>query len=215
MLAVKAAPIVISLIAAGGIASLSLFDIPELQAQPASRSLPSIRFLFSRGSHIFPAASVLSTAGFAFLAYSALPPQLQALSQLFRLSANGTIVTGYLAAAALAMSIAPWTSIVMVPTNFRLIEMNEQKGGERSAASARAGDPNRKRGTALDSVNGEGQAPQFTDLSGPQTKTKSDTTETEDKEAQELLGKFGQMNMVRAVLIGAGGIVGLLTALAS
>ncbi|ORY07934.1 hypothetical protein BCR34DRAFT_16188 [Clohesyomyces aquaticus] len=46
-----------ALMASGGIACLSLFDIPLLSSQPASRSLPQIRWLFSRGSHIFPAAT--------------------------------------------------------------------------------------------------------------------------------------------------------------
>lgn len=48
----------VSLYAGGGIAALSLFDVPELQSQPADRSLPMIRFLFSRGGHIFPQAAV-------------------------------------------------------------------------------------------------------------------------------------------------------------
>ena len=60
-----------SLIAAGGIAALSLFDIPELRAQPASRSLPSTRWLFSRGSHIFPTAAYICTGSFGYLAYIA------------------------------------------------------------------------------------------------------------------------------------------------
>lgn len=56
--AVQVSSIATSLIAAGGIASLSLFDVPELASQPADRALPQIRWLFSRGSHIFPQAAV-------------------------------------------------------------------------------------------------------------------------------------------------------------
>lgn len=206
--AFQAGSISVALVAAGGCAALSLFDIPELQSQPASRSLPSLRWLFSRGSHIFPSACFISSAGFAILAYSALPPQGQIVAQLL----NGGAFRGYLAAATLSFSMGPFTSI-MVPTNFALIEKNEKKGGARSEASARdVGDRN-ERGSAEDSVNGKGQASQWTDFSNPQTKTQSDTTEAEDKEVQELLGKFGRLNLVRAILLGAGGVVGLLTAL--
>ena len=56
--AVQALSISIALAGAGGIAALSLFDIPEIRSQPADRALPMIRWLFSRGSHIFPQASV-------------------------------------------------------------------------------------------------------------------------------------------------------------
>ncbi|KAK0270642.1 hypothetical protein LTR35_010850 [Friedmanniomyces endolithicus] len=63
----------IALLASGGIASLSLFNVPLLQSQPASRSLPQTRWLFSRGSHTFPQAAFLSSAGFAYLAWTAVP----------------------------------------------------------------------------------------------------------------------------------------------
>ena len=56
--AIQTLSVSVSLLAAGGIAGLSLFDVPELQSQPADRALPQIRWLFSRGSHIFPQASV-------------------------------------------------------------------------------------------------------------------------------------------------------------
>ena len=105
---------------------------------------------------------------------------------------------------------------MMIPTNFKLIKLNEDKGGARSARSAQQlGDqPRVQQGrTAEDSVAGEGQAEEFTDLSGPQRKTKQDSTEEEDEEVNRLLGEFGRLNAVRAVLIGFGGVVGLATAL--
>lgn len=202
-----------SLVAAGGIATLSLFDVPELQSQPASRSLPSVRWLFSRGSHIFPAASGISAAGFTYLAYAALPARSKTMLQLLRLTTNHWKVNGYLLAAVLCFSIGPFTGYAMVPTNFRLIEMNEQKGGSRSESSAResAGKPAR---SAMDSVDGKGQANQFRDLSGPQQKTNGETTKEDDREVKELLGRFGLLNGTRAVLMFVGGIVGLVTALA-
>lgn len=102
------------LLAAGANASLSLFDIPELQSQPASRSAPQLRWLFSRGSHIFPQAAELSTLGFAFLSYNALPAASKSLTQLLKVTANSPKVNGYLAAAACAIAIAPFTRFAMV-----------------------------------------------------------------------------------------------------
>lgn len=188
---------------------MSLFDIPMLVSQPASRSLPLIRWLFSRGSHIFPTAAFVSSSGFAYLAYNALPAT-RTFSTLLRSTAKGGPVSWYIAAAALSISIAPWTQFVMIPTNFALIEKNEQKGGKRSAATP---DSATKR-DAEGSVNSEGDASQWTDLSGPQERTKEDSTKEEDMEVRRLLEKFGRLNGARAILIGLGGIVGLIGALA-
>ncbi|CAK3973694.1 hypothetical protein DOTSEDRAFT_69315 [Lecanosticta acicola] len=204
-----------SLVGAGGIATLSLFDIPEIQSQPANRSLPMIRWLFSRGSHIFPSASFLSFLTFLYLAYDALPANLRTLTQILR-STNGFRVNGYLVAAILSISIAPWTMSVMVPNNFALIKKNADKGGARSAKAAeelaKSGYKPGER-SALDSVNGKGEGDEFTDLSGPQEKTELDSTEEEDEEVRQMLGTFARQNAVRAVLLGAGGVVGLLAAI--
>ena len=133
--------------------------------------------------------------------------------QLLRLSTNHWRVNGYLLAAILCFSIGPFTGFAMVPTNFRLIEMNEKKGGSRSESSAResAGKATR---SAMESVDGKGQANQFRDLSGPQQKTDKKTTNEDDREVKELLGNFGLLNGMRAVLMLVGGVVGLVTALA-
>jgi hypothetical protein len=200
-----------SLVASGGIATLSFFDVAELLSQPASRSLPSIRWLFSRGSHTFPQAAALSSASFAYLAYAALGPKDRTFIQLLNFGANSTKVNGYLGAALLAISIAPFTTFVMIPTNFALIELNEKKGGARSKRSAEHKQPG---GTsAEDSVNRKGAVEELSDLSGPISRTEHDSTKEEDNEARELLTKFYSLNLVRAVLLGAGGIVGLMTAL--
>ncbi|RYP65794.1 hypothetical protein DL769_006214 [Monosporascus sp. CRB-8-3] len=200
--AIQTLSISISLIASGGIAAISLFDVPELQSQPASRSLPSTRWLFSRGSHVFPQAASLAGAGFLYLAYAALPPATTAagggLLSLRHVGTNGAAVNGYLAAAALSVAIAPFTVCVVLPTtNSTLIGMNAERGGARSAG---------------DGVAGKGGAPQFTDLSGPQTRTQ-ESTAAEDEKVRELLDKFGKLNLVRAFLLGAGGVLGLWTAL--
>ena len=209
---IKAAQVVsisTALIASGGIASLSLFDVPELQAQPASRSLPSIRWLFSRGSHIFPQAALLSSAGFAYLTYTALPSFTgKSILQIIQYGR----VPGYLAAAILTISIGPWTSIAMIPTNFALIQKNEDKGGARSQRGAKEGDTQPGK-SAMDSVDGKGQPSQLTDLSIPAEKTTQSTTADEDEEVQQLLEKFGRLNSVRAILMAAGGMAGLYAAL--
>jgi len=210
----QALSVSISLIASGAIATFSLFDLPILKSQPANRSLPSIRWLFSRGSHIFPPAATISSAGFLYLAFASRRPG-QTIIHLLNLATNGVKVNGYLAAGVLCYSIAPFTMLVMVPTNFKIIKMNEDKGGARSEANANSngGDQTVVGRSAEDSVNGEGQTNQFTDLSGPAEKTEKKATHEEEKMAEELLDKFGKLNLVRAVLIGAGGIIGLVVSL--
>ncbi|KAF1970745.1 hypothetical protein BU23DRAFT_556464 [Bimuria novae-zelandiae CBS 107.79] len=169
---VQIVSIATALVAAGGIATLSLFDVPLLLSQPASRSLPLTRWLFSRGSHIFPSAAFVSSGGFAFLAYDALPP-----ATVLRSATQGGPVGYYIAAALLSISIAPWTSLVMIPTNFTLIEKNEQKGGKMSEAAP----DEATRRSAEGSVNNEGGASQWTDLSGSQERTKDKSTQGDDK----------------------------------
>ena len=211
-LPIQTASISVSLLAAGAIGTLTFFDIPLAQAQPASRALPSIRWLFSRGSHIFPTTSTLATAGFAYLAINALLGG-RGVTQLLNFASNGSKINGYLAAAALNLAIAPFTAMVMIPTNFRLIELNENKGGAKSEKSAQEKQYSAGQRSAEDSVSGKDDINQFTDLSGPQTKTERESTAEEDEEVRELLGKFGQLNGVRAILGAAGGIIGLIAAL--
>lgn len=195
-----------ALLASGGILTLSLFDTPLLKSQPASRSLPQIRWLFSRGSHIFPTAAIASSAGFLYLAYTALPTPSLPLLELLKYGR----VPGFLLAAILSCSIGPFTQL-MIPTNFGLIELNERKGGTRSERSKEKGAGGRK--SAEESVQGKGDVNQFTDLSGPVEKTEGEASEKDEQEVQELLEKFGRLNAVRAVLLGAGGMVGLWTVL--
>lgn len=220
--------ITLSLLGAGGIASISLFDVPLLQSQPASRSLPSIRWLFSRGSHVFPTVAFLSGGGFGALAVRALPAGLlqlgssssswgQLLFHVLLLGRGGAKTNGYLAAGLLCLSIGPVTGF-MVPNNFAFIKMNAEKGGLRSDRAARnqLSSNNNTGGrsrTAADSVRGEGEGDEFTDLSGPQEKTRENATREEDDEVRERLAVFGRQNVIRALLMAAGGIVGLLTAL--
>ncbi|KAK1824425.1 hypothetical protein LTR12_001017 [Friedmanniomyces endolithicus] len=203
--------ICIALLASGGIASLSLFNVPLLQSQPASRSLPQTRWLFSRGSHTFPQAAFLSSAGFAYLAWTAVP--LGQVGEFVSYVMQGGRVSGYVAAAVLTLSIAPVTMVGMIPTNFALIQKNEDLGGARSDRSARDGDAKAGLRSAEESVNAKGVVEELTDLSGPQERTTEDSSEEDDREVRELLGKFAVLNGVRAVLMGLGGIVGLWTAL--
>ncbi|KAF4999910.1 hypothetical protein FGRMN_2148 [Fusarium graminum] len=206
---VEVLSIATALIASGGIATLTFFDVPELQSQPASRSLPAIRWLFSRGSHVFPSASLITTIGFI---YSASANSPQSAGPLYSLSTNSLPVNGFLAAAALTFSIGPFTQL-MIPTNFALIKKNNQLGGARSEKAAQDNVGVSTGRSAFESVKGTGEGAEFTDLSGPQECTLRDSTAEDDVQVRELLEKFRWLNLARAVLIGAGGLVGLYSAL--
>ncbi|KAK8066181.1 hypothetical protein PG997_012928 [Apiospora hydei] len=215
--ALQVASITSSLMVAGGIATMSLFDIPMLQAQPASRSLPSIRWLFSRGSHIMPTAAFAAGTGFVSLAFLALPPAAAAAAGgnvLTRILA-GTKTRGYLAAALCNFAIGPVTGL-MLPTNMALIKKNEGAGGTRSVQAYKDGARQYKPGqwSVKDSIAGKGEGNQFKALSGPQEKTPPGSSAAEDEEVRGLLGKFAKMNAVRAALCMIGGVVGLCTSLA-
>ncbi|KAL0490658.1 yidC [Acrasis kona] len=201
-----------SLIAAGFNYCFCFFDIPILKAQKASRSLPSIRWLFSRGSHVLPTLAAVATSGFAYLAYLSAP-QGKGPLQLLNFADNGIKFNGYLLSSLLNFAIVPFTMLVMLSNNFKLIKMNEEKGGTRSADSARHRGSKREKVSAYESISGKGALNQFTDLSGPQEKTIEDTTEAEDKEVNQSLDLFQKHNLVRAVLSTAGGMVGIWTAL--
>jgi hypothetical protein len=206
-------------LASGGIATLSLFDVPLISSQPASRALPLTRWLFSRGSHIFPTAAFLSSSGFAYLAYATLPPASRTFSGFMSLLST-TKVGCYVAAAALTLSIGPVTQ-VMIPTNFRLIKMNEELGGTRSAKSAVYRQEKHKpqmagewpRG-ADEAVDGKDDVSQWWDWSGPQERTVRESSKKQDEEVRGLLEKFGRLNGVRAGVMALGGVVGLIAALA-
>ncbi|OAR05679.1 hypothetical protein LLEC1_02977 [Akanthomyces lecanii] len=210
---VQVAAVALPLFASGGIATLSAFDVPLLQAQPASRSLPSIRWLFSRGSHVFPTAAILSGAGLLQCAYGALPATHR-FTSLHSLTKMGPKTNLFLAAAGLALSIGPFTQIFMIPLNFSMIKKNEELGGFRSERAMIAAKKDKTTSapgsrSAADSVSGKGEGDEFTDLSGPQTSTARDSTPQEDAEMKERLSQFARLNTVRAILIGAGGLLGL------
>ncbi|CZT23711.1 uncharacterized protein RCC_09425 [Ramularia collo-cygni] len=206
----------ISLSAGGGIAALSIFAIPQLQSQPADRSLPLIRWLFSRGGHIFPQAATIAMAGFTYLAYDTLPePTTRSISQLLK-TTNGFKVNAYLTAAVLAMGIAPFTILLMIPNNFAIIKKNEMLGGARSVNAAKVlKESGYKPGqrSAVDSINSLGEGSELFDLSGPQTKTPISSSEADDREVRRMLGEFGRYNLGRALLVGGAGVVGLVAAL--
>ncbi|KAI8942315.1 hypothetical protein NX059_000394 [Plenodomus lindquistii] len=199
-----------ALLSAGSIGTMSLFTVPMLTSQPASRSLPQIRWLFSRGSHIFPTTALASSITFLSLAYRALPTTFTSKSLVDVLTQMVSGKSGYYTLAAiLCFGIAPFTQ-VMIPTNFELIEINEKKGGSRSAKSEKETGGNKN--SAEESTEGKGDVSQWTDPSGPQGMTERSTKE-EDERVQYLLKKFGWLNWVRAGLMAAGGVVGLMGSL--
>lgn len=104
----------------------------------------------------------------------------------------------------------------MIPNNFAIIKKNEELGGARSVNASESlkqsgYQPGQR--SAEDSVNSKGEGAEFTDLSGPQRKTMVSSSDKDDREVYEMLGKFGRYNMWRAVLLGGSGVVGLLAAL--
>lgn len=102
----------------------------------------------------------------------------------------------------------------MIPNNFAIIQLNADKDGSRSSQSAKAlSKSSGTRRTAENSVDGEGEANQWTDLSGPQERTPKDTTAGEDERVRSMLDVFAKQNMARALLMTAGGVAGLVTAL--
>lgn len=93
--------------------------------------------------------------------------------------------------------------------------MNEEKGGSRSAASAEYRESQgAKTRSAEESTESKDDVSQWRDLSVPQEKTAQESTRAEDEEVRSLLEKFGYLNGCRAVLMGLGGVVGLMGALA-
>ena len=62
-------------------------------------------------------------------------------------------------------------------------------------------------------MNGKEDISQWTDTSDPQGKTKKESSRQEDEQVNGLLTKFEKLNYVRAGLMGAGGVVGLIAAL--
>ncbi|KAF4445850.1 hypothetical protein F53441_10496 [Fusarium austroafricanum] len=191
-----------ALLGSGSIATLTIFDVPELQSQPDSRSLSSIRWLFSIGSRIFPSTSLLSAIGFIYCASTS-----NSQSPLWFLANNTSKSNTFLAAAALVFSIAPFTKI-MIPTNFALIEMNKILGGSRSEkASQHQGDSLSDR-SAWESVKGTGEGFEFTDRSGPQQRTERESTTEEDEIVRQLLERSRWLNLVRAMFVGAGEVIG-------
>ena len=102
----------------------------------------------------------------------------------------------------------------MIPTNFALIEKNEDLGGARSKKSAKGREGKVGGKSAEESVAGKGDVNKMKDLSGPQEKTERDGTEEEERVVRELLEKFKWLHLCRAVLIGCSGVVGLVTAVA-
>ncbi|KAL9101458.1 MAG: hypothetical protein Q9163_003289 [Psora crenata] len=109
---------------AGGIISISYSTVPILRSTPSHLSLPHLDALFSSGSHIFPQLATLAASAFAFLAYNALP------------GTDARML--YSAGAAGAIGIAPFTTLVMKPTNMTLrdIETEEEREGKKGIEKA-------------------------------------------------------------------------------
>ncbi|KAI4186203.1 MAG: hypothetical protein L6R41_003620 [Letrouitia leprolyta] len=89
-----------------------LVTVPIFLAHPNEVSLSHLRAVFSSGSHIFPQLATAASSAFSILAYNA--PIGSSARYQYLLAATGTI------------SIAPFTILVMKPTNMTLKEIGEQ-----------------------------------------------------------------------------------------
>ncbi|KAL8698750.1 MAG: hypothetical protein Q9224_001706 [Gallowayella concinna] len=99
-------------ITAGGIIALSYSTVPIFLEHPNEISLRHLNALFSSGSHIFPQLATAASTAFSVLAYNT--PASSSLRNQYILAAAGTI------------GIAPFTILVMKPTNMTLKEIGEQ-----------------------------------------------------------------------------------------
>jgi len=124
----QATAIITSAFASGGILTISFLSVPALllPARPtpgsqASSSPPSHlisqvtqqwRWAYNVGKVIFPSLAASSALAYTYLAYALK---------------HSKISQTYLAAAAVTMSIAPYTLAVMLPTNKRLMERAARK----------------------------------------------------------------------------------------
>ncbi|KAL8648992.1 MAG: hypothetical protein Q9210_004665 [Variospora velana] len=112
-------------VTAGAITALSYSTVPIFLEHPNEISLRHLRALFSSGSHIFPQLAAAASTAFSILAYNA--------------PSSSSLRTQNLLAAAVSISIAPFTIFVMKPTNMTLKEMGEegQGGIEKSGGEQR------------------------------------------------------------------------------
>lgn len=123
-----------TLLTAGTILSLSVFDSPLLAStarstksplpSPAS-TLPAIRFIFSRGSHLIPQSATVASSLYLYLWYSS-PSGVSNASVTLLARLLGVQIsqrTGYLIAAVLSASIMPMTGIMLPAANQRLREL--------------------------------------------------------------------------------------------
>lgn len=92
------------------------------------------------------------------------------------------------------------------------MDINADKGGNYSSKSAKVA---QKKGSAAaaDTPDSARNTNELTDRSGPQSKTREESTPEEDREVRELLTKFGLLNYIRAALMTGGGAIALLAAL--
>jgi len=192
---VQAIGITSSAVLSGGILSFSVVLIPTLAlpAHPTKRESDSSdqpgtptshlarqwRHSFNTGKHIAPPIALLSSTAYAYLAYlfrRATPVQEPELrtSNL------------YILAAALALSLVPYTLVVMMPTNQRLLVRAAQADDEAATPVEK------ERDMATTGVPAKAE---------------------EDAEVCGLLEKWSRMNVVRGCLPLAATVVGLFATL--
>lgn len=119
ILATQIVSISTAFLTSGAIVCLSYSSVPILVAADPKTSIPQTRDLFSSGSHIFPQLASVATSGFAYLAYHS--PLGSNTQMQYAAAAIGTI------------GIAPFTFLLMAPTNFTIRGIKETDEGIKEA----------------------------------------------------------------------------------
>lgn len=137
----QTAAISISLATSGGILAISNLINPLLDnsarsvssSQPdPSSTLPAVRFIFSRGSHIFPQAASIAGAAYFYLWYNTPTSvalggsgSIAVLRDVLGLDVSRRV--GYLVAGLMTVSIGPITGLMLPAANQRLRELADME----------------------------------------------------------------------------------------
>jgi hypothetical protein len=111
----QGATVFLTTVATGAGLGLSAFVVPRLLESPTPLMLQQTRRTLLQGRALFPAASALTAIGYFFLASRTWIPPSRSLSARL-----------YLVAGALCASIVPYTLVVVMPTNRRLLRKAEE-----------------------------------------------------------------------------------------
>ncbi|CAK7268400.1 hypothetical protein SEPCBS119000_003043 [Sporothrix epigloea] len=171
----QAASIFISAAAAGGSLGLSALYTRQILDSPTDVMLRQWGRMYHSGKAVFPGAAVAAAAAYGYVYYattraSSLPKSLEVSTSNLPLIAAG-----------LCLSIVPYTLLVLLPTNKKLLP--KAQAAEENALLSKA-----------DRAAGAGTV----------------YTEQQEQTAKQLVDLWGVLNLGRSVLLGAASIIGLI-----